>query len=63
VEKYTATRINRVLGRRGRFWQEESFDHLVRSLEEFKYLRRYIAENPVRAKLRDGEFLYREYDE
>jgi hypothetical protein len=39
-KKYTATSINRALGQKGRFWQEESFDHLVRSPEQFHYLRR-----------------------
>jgi REP element-mobilizing transposase RayT len=57
-KKYTATQINRVLGRRGRFWQEETFDHLVRSSEQFDGLRRYIAENPIKAGLREGEFLH-----
>jgi type I restriction enzyme R subunit len=57
-KKFTATRINRALGRSGRFWQEESFDHLVRSDWQFDYLRRYIAENPHTAKLRKGEYLY-----
>ncbi len=56
---YTAVQINRKLGCKGRFWQQEPFDHLVRSFEQYEYLRRYIAENPAKAKLRDGEFLYR----
>jgi len=60
-KKYTAGEINRRLGRRGRFWQEESFDHLVRSPEEFEALRRYIANNPAAAGLRPGEYLYRRY--
>ena len=30
-KKYTATKINGALGQRGRFWHEESFDHLVPS--------------------------------
>jgi type I restriction enzyme R subunit len=55
---FTATKINRALGRRGRFWQEESFDHLVRSPEQFEYLQRYIADNPKRAGLPAGEFLH-----
>jgi REP element-mobilizing transposase RayT len=58
-KKYTAAQINRAIGRRGRFWQEESFDHLVRTPEEFERFRRYIFENPTRAKLRSGEYLYR----
>jgi REP element-mobilizing transposase RayT len=53
---YTAGKINAQIGRRGRFWQVDDFDHLVRSLEQFERLRTYIAENPNRAKLRDGEF-------
>jgi putative transposase len=57
-KKYTATRINQALGRLGRFWQEESFDHLVRSPEQFEYLRGYIADNPAKAGLREGEYLH-----
>jgi putative transposase len=56
-KKYTAGKINQALGSHGRFWQEESFDHLVRSAAQFEYLQRYIAENPVKAALRAGEYL------
>jgi len=49
--------INRALGQRGRFWHEESFDHLVRSPEELERLRRYITANPQQADLREGEYL------
>jgi type I restriction enzyme R subunit len=31
-KRYTATRINRRLNRQGRFWQQDAFDHLVRSV-------------------------------
>jgi putative transposase len=55
---FTAREINRLTGQKGRFWQQDSFDHLVRSEAQFEYLRRYIAENPIRAKLRNGEFLH-----
>ena len=54
---YTAVQINRALGRRGRFWQEDGFDHLVRSAEQFERFRRYIADNPLRAGLRPGEYI------
>jgi putative transposase len=57
-KKFTATQINQLLSRRGRFWQEESFDHLVRSPEEFEHLQRYIAENPTKASLRQGEYFH-----
>ena len=29
------------------FWQDESYDHLVRNQLEFEKIRRYIEENPV----------------
>ena len=59
-KKISAIGINKALGRKGRFWQEESFDHLVRSPEQFAYLQHYITGNPVKARLRPGEYyLYR----
>ena len=33
------------------FWQEESYDHLVRHERELEKIRNYIEENPVRASL------------
>jgi putative transposase len=55
---FTAVQLNRRLGRRGRFWQEDGFDHLVRSAAQFEYLRQYIADNPRRASLQPGEFVH-----
>ena len=57
-KKFTAREINRHMGQKGRFWQEESFDHLVRSPEQFEAIQRYIAANPRSAGLREGEFHY-----
>jgi putative transposase len=55
---YSATQINRRLKTKGRFWQQDGFDHLVRSPEQFEALRRYIADNPNRARLAPGEYLH-----
>ena len=55
---YMARQINRSLGRRGRFWQQDGFDHLVRSADQFDYLRKYIAENPRKANLKPGEYIH-----
>ncbi|MBL8891747.1 MAG: transposase [Planctomycetaceae bacterium] len=60
---WTATQINRRTGRDGHFWQQEPFDHLVRSVEQYKYLRKYIHENPKKAGLVEGQFIYRRLDE
>ncbi len=43
---------NRVLGRSGRaFWQEESYDHWIRSAGELDEVIRYVEDNPVKARL------------
>jgi putative transposase len=55
-KKFTAAQINKRLGRNGHFWQGESFDHLVRSPEQFAYFQEYIAQNPLKAGLQEGSF-------
>jgi REP element-mobilizing transposase RayT len=50
----TARRANLLLGRTGRFWQDESFDHWVRNSREFDRIVQYIEENPVNAGLVDS---------
>jgi putative transposase len=57
-KRFTATRINQLLQQRGRFWQSDAFDHLVRNERQFDYLRAYIARNPEKAGLRPGEFVH-----
>jgi REP element-mobilizing transposase RayT len=47
----TATQANRELNRRGAFWQEESFDHIVRDELALEKFERYIRENPSKANL------------
>jgi REP element-mobilizing transposase RayT len=59
---FTGTRLNRALGRTGRFWESESFDHLVRSDKQFERLRDYIADNPAAARLRATEFVHSSTD-
>lgn len=52
LKSFTARRANRMLARTGSpFWQEESYDHLVRNDREFERILAYIEDNPVRAGL------------
>lgn len=52
LKGFTAYAANGLLARHGQaFWQEESYDHLVRSDAEFERIRAYIEENPVSAGL------------
>ena len=49
-KRFSANEINKELGRKGRFWQVESFDHLVRSPEQFFAIQQYIRNNPKHLK-------------
>ena len=40
--RYSARQINAAINGSGEFWQGEPFDHLIRSPEQFEYLRNYI---------------------
>jgi REP element-mobilizing transposase RayT len=51
IKTFTAREANRIMGREGRFWQRESFDHWVRNEDEFNRTVSYIEENPVNAGL------------
>ena len=55
---YTAYKINKQIGCSGVFWQSEPFDHLIRSAEQFLYLRKYIAQNGIAAKLPEAHYLH-----
>jgi type I restriction enzyme R subunit len=56
--RFTAVQINRLLDREGALWFREPFDHLVRSEAQLNYLRDYIKENPLKAQLKPGMYLY-----
>ena len=48
---YTARRINRVLGRRGTFWQADYWDRYIRDEDHYRKVLHYIEWNPVMARL------------
>ena len=49
----TARMCNLELGRRGAFWEHESYDHFIRNEREFANVIAYILNNPVKAGLVD----------
>jgi putative transposase len=51
IKGASAHRINRYLGRRGRVWQDESFDRALRSTANVRGKIEYMLGNPVRAGL------------
>ena len=50
-KSYTAVMANRILVRSGKFWELESYDHLVRNNLSFERILRYILNNPLKARL------------
>ena len=65
IKGASAHSINKALNRRGRVWQDESFDHVLRSDESAYNKVIYICENPVRQGLvptmDDYPWLWREW--
>ena len=57
LKRHTPSEINKRLGREGSLWQQESFSHIVRIGEQLAKFQRYIAENPAKARLKEGEYL------
>ena len=51
LKRYTARNANKVLGRRGAFWQPESYDRVIRDQVERENTIRYVLNNPVKAGL------------
>lgn len=49
IKGATARKCNALLNRTGSFWQADSYDHIVRSLEQLQWYRGYIAANPEKA--------------
>jgi REP element-mobilizing transposase RayT len=59
LKSATAHRINKLLLISGPVWEEESFDHVLRSDESLKEKCEYIRQNPVAAGLVQNPEEYR----
>jgi putative transposase len=51
LKGFTAREANKLIGRKGTFWQAESYDREIRDEAEFWRTIRYILNNPVKAGL------------
>jgi len=50
-KSFTAKEANKLLGRQGRFWMDEYYDHLIREEEDFVNEVNYVLGNPAKAGL------------
>jgi REP element-mobilizing transposase RayT len=51
-KSFTAKEINKAIEGTGTIWQDESYDHIVRSDSQLEFYRNYIRENPAKAGLK-----------
>ncbi|MEX2142924.1 MAG: hypothetical protein WD894_26945 [Pirellulales bacterium] len=51
VKGYSAHQCNRLLDLYGEFWQDESYDHVIRNDNELFRIIQYVENNPVKAGL------------
>ena len=51
IKSYTAHEINKKTNRKGKFWQDENYDKIIRSEKEFIEKIKYIVNNPIKANL------------
>jgi len=51
IKSFTANEANKLLNRKGRFWQKEYFDRYIRNARQFGRTVTYIENNPVKAHL------------
>ncbi len=55
-KSFSAHSVNELLDRSGTFWLDETYDHIVRSVEELERTRAYIRNNPKSARLSAGTY-------
>ena len=54
---FTARQINKLLVRSGKFWQQESWDTLLRGVAHLERCLSHIQQNPSKANLKTGEYV------
>lgn len=66
LKGHTARHSNLILRRSGSFWQDESYDHIIRDESELERIIKYVLYNPVKAGLvkeqKDWKWIYCKYD-
>ena len=66
LKRHTARQSNLILNQSGAFWQDESYDHILRDEAELERTIKYVLYNPVKANLvkeqQDWKWSYCKYD-
>lgn len=59
-KSFTAKAANTILKRSGRFWQAESYDHLIRDVDDLKHAMEYTWSNPEYAGFSNWRWRWKE---
>lgn len=59
LKRYTARESNKIINLSGHFWQQESYDHIVRNSNELKNIINYITNNPFKAGIIDNSEMWK----
>jgi len=57
-KNFSAKAANQALGQKGRFWQREYYDRLIRNGEELDRAIRYVVQNPAKAGLKNWTWVW-----
>jgi REP element-mobilizing transposase RayT len=58
IKSFSAHEINRKLGRKGKLWQPERFDRIVRDEREYREKLQYMLNNPVKKGIVADPYAY-----
>jgi REP element-mobilizing transposase RayT len=58
-KSFTASKSNRILGRKGAFWQRDAYNHIIRSEKEYNFQVDYVWNNPEKANLKDWKWRWK----
>lgn len=58
-KSYTAHKANEMLGFKGDFWQQDAYNHIIRSRREYRFQVQYTWTNPEKARLRNWEWRWK----
>lgn len=62
IKSFSAHQINKISNRKGKVWQDENYDRVIRNEKEFLEKINYIVNNPIKANLttkyEDYKWLY-----
>ena len=59
IKSFTAHEINKMSNRKGKVWQNESYDRVIRNEDELLEKLNYIANNPIKANMASQYEVYK----